>query len=84
MMVGNIGIVVSIVGLDMKSNKILYSKGKNDECFTPQYAVIPILKYIPKDLVIWLPFDKKESFFYKEISKTNPVIETHIDNGQDG
>jgi hypothetical protein len=83
MMVGIIGIVVNIVGVDMKSNKILYSKGKNDECFTPQYAVKPILKYIPKDHVIWLPFDKKESYFYKEISKTNPVIETHIDNGQD-
>ena len=83
MMDGIIGIVVSIVGVDMKSNEILYSKGKNDECYTPQYAVIPILKYIPKDHVVWLPFDKKESFFYKEISKTNPVIATHIDNGQD-
>jgi len=26
---------------------VLYSKGKNDECYTPDYGVKPILKYIP-------------------------------------
>lgn len=45
--------------------------------------MLPILKYIPTDATIWLPFDTENSFFYKEISKTNPVIATHIDNGQD-
>ena len=35
-----------------KSNEILYSKGKNDECYTPKNAVIPIIKYIPKDRVL--------------------------------
>ena len=29
------------------SAKILYSSGKNDECYTPDYGVKPILKYIP-------------------------------------
>ena len=67
----------------LTSNKILYSKEKNDECYTPRYGVLPILKYIPTDATIWLPFDTEDSFFYKEISKTNPVIATHIDNGQD-
>ena len=67
----------------MKSGEVLYSKGKNDECYTPRYAVIPILKYIPKDKVIWCPFDNKESEFVKEISKTNKVIYSHIDTRQD-
>ena len=67
----------------LKSKEILYSKGNNDECYTPNYAVLPILKYIPKDAVIWCPFDTDESEFVKEISKTNKVIYSHIDNGQD-
>lgn len=67
----------------MESNKILYSNGKNDECYTPIYGVIPILKYIPKDAVVWCPFDKEDSNFVKEISKTNKVVFSHIDNGQD-
>ena len=67
----------------MNSKKILYSKGNNDECYTPLYGVTPILKFIPKDSIIWCPFDKKESFFVKEISKTNKVVSSHIDNGED-
>lgn len=67
----------------MEFNKILYSKGLNDECYTPNYAVLPILKYIPENAVIWCPFDKIESEFVKELNKTNKVIFSHIDNGQD-
>ena len=67
----------------INSKDILYSEGKNDECYTPIYAVLPILKYIKKDWVIWCPFDKKDSEFVKEISKTNKVIFSHIDNGED-
>ena len=68
----------------MESNKILYSKGKNDECLTLDYGVKPILEYIPKDWVVWCPFDKPEdSEFVKQISKTNKVIYSHIDTGQD-
>lgn len=67
----------------MESKDILYSKGNNDECYTPNYAVLPILKYIPKDAIIWCPFDTEESEFVKEISKTNKVIFSHIENGQD-
>lgn len=68
----------------MKNSKdILYSIGSNDECYTPKYAVVPILKYIPRDAVIWCPFDKLESEFVTEIQKTNKVIFSHIENGQD-
>jgi hypothetical protein len=67
----------------MESSKILYSKGKNDERYTPLGGVLPILKYIPKDVIVWCPFDKEDSNFVKEISKTNKVVFSHIDNGQD-
>lgn len=40
------------------SQKVLYSQGNNDECYAPDYAVKPIIKYIPKDWVVWCPFDK--------------------------
>ena len=45
----------------LDSGKLMYSKGNNDECYTPHYAVKPILKYIPKDAIVWCPFDKQES-----------------------
>jgi len=67
----------------VNSRKILYSKGKNDELYTPDYAVKPILKYIKKDWVVWCPFDTEDSEFVKQISKTNKVIFSHIENGQD-
>lgn len=67
-----------------KSNEVLYSKGKNDECLTPDYGVRPILKYVNKDLIIWCPFDKEDSEFVKQLKENgNKVIYTHIDYGQD-
>ena len=68
----------------MDSKSILYSKGGNDECYTPKYGVIPILKYIPKDLVVWCPFDTEDSEYVKcIIANGNKVIMSHIENGQD-
>ena len=68
----------------MNSKGILYSQGKNDECHTLDYAVKPILRFIPKEAVVWCPFDLKESEFVKQITGLgNRVIATHIFNGQD-
>lgn len=67
----------------MDSKNILYNKTGDDEMFTPKYAIIPILKYIPNNWVVWCPFDTEDSEFVKEISKTNKVIFSHINNGQD-
>ena len=67
----------------MKDQDALWSKGKNDEIYTPKYAVLPVIKYIPKNHTVWCPFDTKESNFVIELSKTHPVIATHIDNEQD-
>lgn len=67
----------------INSKDILYSVGKNDEMYTPTYAVLPILEYINKNWVVWCPFDTESSEFVKEISKTNKVIFSHIKNGED-
>ena len=67
----------------LDSKKLMYSEGKNDECYTPDYGVTPILKYIPKGAKVWCPFDTQESEFAKQISKQNPVILSHLSAGQD-
>jgi hypothetical protein len=69
--------------MNQDSKSILYSAGKNDECYTPNYAVEAILEFIPQDKIIWCPFDTKESEFVKQISKTNKVLHSHIDDGKD-
>ena len=68
---------------ELDSGKLMFSGGSNDECYTPLYGVKPILKYIPKDVIVWCPFDTFESHFVKEISKTNKVITSHKWTGQD-
>ena len=71
---------------DIDSAKVLYSGGNNDECYTPDYAVKPILEYIPKDVTVWCPFDTEESQFVKligeRIGKEN-VEYSHLDKGED-
>ena len=84
----------------MRSKDILYSNGGNDECYTPAYAVEPIAKYVAdyernvwkkngnitkRNLIVWCPFDKKDSEFVKQLSKWAfiDVVFSHIDNGQD-
>ena len=68
----------------MDSQNILYSNGKNDECLTQKYAVLPIIKYIPKGKTVWCPFDKADSEFVKCLKLANiDVICSHIQNGQD-
>ena len=68
--------------MKIDSKKVLYSSGNNDECYTPHYAVEAILEFIPKSAIVWCPFDKKESEFVKQISKTNKVISSHIDENK--
>lgn len=55
----------------------------NDEFYTPQYAVKPILKYIPKGANVWCPFDTEHSNYVKMISQTNEVFFSHLDGGDD-
>ena len=68
---------------ELDSGKLMYSGGSNDECYTPDYGVKPILKYIPKDSIVWCPFDTVESEFVKQIEKQNEVTYSHIGTGRD-
>lgn len=43
----------------------IYSAGKNDECYTPAIGVLPLLKYMARYKLYWLPFDNEESEFVK-------------------
>lgn len=67
----------------MDSKKLMYSAGKNDECYTPAYAVEPILEFIPKGATVWCPFDTPDSEFVKLISQTNVVVNSHLESGKD-
>ena len=50
----------------INSKKLMYSKGNNDECYTPDYGVEPILEFIPEDAIVWCPFDDETSEFVKQ------------------
>lgn len=67
----------------MNTQDFYYKKISDDENYTPAYGVTPILKYIPSYFVVWCPFDTADSEYVKQISKTNKVIYSHIDNNQD-
>lgn len=68
----------------MDSQHILYSKGNNDECITPDYGVYPIIPYLPKDKVIWCPFDKEDSPFVRILKGEGyKVFHSHLSEGKD-
>ena len=55
----------------------------SDEVFTPKYAVLPLVKYIPNGSTIWCPFDTLESEYVKVfIENGYKVIHSHIDEGK--
>jgi hypothetical protein len=59
-------------------------KTPSDEFYTPEYAIYPILKYIPVEAKVWCPFDTEESNFVKLLKKRgNPVVHTHLSTGHD-
>lgn len=47
----------------MKMDKVANSG--NDEFYTPEYAITPIMKYIPQGSKIWCPFDTTDSHFVR-------------------
>jgi len=51
----------------MKMDKVANSG--NDEFYTPEYAITPIMKYIPQGSKIWCPFDTTDSHFVKMFTR---------------
>ena len=64
--------------------QLQYKFNKNDEYYTPSYAVYPIMKYLKEGSTIWCPFDKEDSQFVQVLTKEGfKVIYGHIETGQD-
>ncbi len=60
------------------------ANSKNDEFYTPLYAVKPIEKYLKPGSRIWCPFDTQDSLFVKEFNKSGfHVLSTHLFDGED-
>lgn len=56
----------------------------NDEFYTPNYAIIPLLKYLKPNSTVWCPFDTMDSNFVKLlVTQGHKVLNTHIENGFD-
>lgn len=64
--------------------QIHYAFSKNDEYYTPEYAVVPIIKYLKPNSVVWCPFDTEESNFVKVLCENGfNVVHGHISEGFD-
>ena len=64
--------------------QIQYQFNKNDEYFTPAYAVYPIVKRLKSDSRVWCPFDTKDSEFVRVLVRHRfQVVYGHIRTGQD-
>lgn len=65
----------------------LVASSQNDEFYTPEYAIKPILKYLKMPCVVWCPFDTAESNFVKMLQRYAvcgvSVVHTHIATGDD-
>ena len=65
-------------------NQIQFQFRKNDEYFTPAYAVYPIMKRLKPGSSVWCPFDTADSAYVKVLSSHGfHVIYGHILTGQD-
>ena len=59
-------------------------KASGDEVYTPKYAIYPILKYLPKDKIIWLPFDEDWSNYNKVLLDNGyRVVRSSLAENQD-
>lgn len=66
----------------MKNALINYIKTPiNDELYTPDYAITPLLKYLPKNITIWECTDFGKSNITKVLKENGyKVISTYINN----
>lgn len=66
----------------MKMDRVAGSK--NDEFYTPYYAIEPLIKYLKPDTTVWCPFDTKDSLFVKVLKREgHQVLNSHINEGKD-
>ena len=64
--------------------QLQYQFKKNDEYYTPPYAVYPIMERLRAGAAVWCPFDTEESAFVRVLSENGfRVLYGHIRTGQD-
>ena len=57
---------------------------KQDEYYTPPYAIEPLLKYVSVGAKVWCPFDTEDSLFVQMLRNMGcEVVATHIFNQED-
>lgn len=67
-----------------KINDLESMKTKNDERYTPPCLVEVIVKYIPKNKIVWCPFDTEDSEFVRVLRENKiKVVNSHIWEGKD-
>lgn len=60
------------------------ASNRNDEWYTPAYAILPLIKYLKPASKILCPFDTEKSFYVKVLRRYgHNVIHTHISDGKD-
>lgn len=67
-------------------NFLYTSKGNNDKCYTPDYGIKPLLKYMEsfKNKIIWCPFDSESSEFVQIFKKEGfNITYSDIENGHE-
>lgn len=72
--------------LDEITNKRKMANGinPNDEFYTPEYAITPLLKYLSPNSNIWCPFDTAQSNFVKLLTANgHKVYNSHINDNRD-
>jgi hypothetical protein len=71
--------------LDIITNnrEVTDKENPNDEFYTPEYAIEPLLKYLKPNSKIWCPFDTDQSNFVKVFRREGHLIRlSHIDTGK--
>ena len=62
----------------------LTSDKEDNELYSPFYIVDHIIKYLPKDKIIWCPFDEEWSAFYQLFSEHGyNIIRSSLKDGKD-
>lgn len=60
------------------------ASSKNDEFYTPRYAVKPLAGYIPKGAKVWCPFDTDRSLIVAVLRERGCIVyHSHVEDGQD-
>ena len=68
----------------MKKAMIDYMKNeKNDELYTPDYAIKPLLKYLPKNKIIWECTDFGNSNITKVLKENGYKVISHTNKNFD-